>query len=58
MAEAGIEKKVAAREAMLAGLDMIRKDLEGPNPSALEGLLCSRVATCWLAGHLADMKLA
>ena len=53
-----VGKNIAYREAALAGLDLIRKELEGPAPTVLERLLCSRVATCWLQAHMADIKIA
>src|SRR5262249_34596919 len=49
---------VAVREAILASQDLMRKALEGPNPTPLERLLCSRVATCWLQAHLADTTIS
>src|SRR5262249_49217537 len=33
----------------------IRKELEGERPTAVERLLCHRVALCWLESHKADL---
>ncbi|HEX5440025.1 MAG TPA: hypothetical protein VFW76_04030 [Ktedonobacterales bacterium] len=32
----------------------MQTELEGPHPTALESLLCERIATCWLAVYLLD----
>jgi hypothetical protein len=41
-------------EVMPRRVAMLQRELEGPNPSPLERLLCERIATCWLAVYLFD----
>jgi hypothetical protein len=44
---AGGEDNLAVWEASEATMDQLRKDLEGPNPTAVERLLAERAASCW-----------
>ena len=46
------------REAILAKLATIRKDLLGDNPTAVERLLADRVAACWLQVQDAEIRYA
>jgi hypothetical protein len=34
----------------------VRDDLAGPNPTALERILCERVALCWFDAHEMDRR--
>jgi hypothetical protein len=43
------------REALRRKLELIRADLAGPKPTAIEGLLARRVAFCWLDAYYMDM---
>jgi hypothetical protein len=44
---AGAENNLAVWEASEATMDQLRKDLEGPNPTAVERLLAERAVSCW-----------
>ena len=41
-------KDIAVGEGLRQKLEIMRGELAGPNPSALERLLAERIATCWL----------
>jgi hypothetical protein len=47
-----------AREAITTRMIQVQRDLEGPNPSALEKLLAERAALCWLAVNQAELFYA
>jgi hypothetical protein len=44
-------KNLLFREALTRKLELLRAELAGPNPSALERLLVERVVACWLHLH-------
>jgi hypothetical protein len=46
------------REALTRKMELLRQELAGPNPTALERLLVERVATCWLQLQDADVRFA
>jgi hypothetical protein len=43
------------REALRRKLELIRADVAGPKPTAIEGILARRVAFCWLDAYYMDM---
>src|SRR4051812_31120295 len=45
-----------ALEAMKRRLAVLKAELAGPSPSALEKLLVDRVGVCWLQVHYLDMQ--
>ncbi len=45
------EQNLMFREALLRKMDLLRAELAGSNPPALERLLVERVVTCWLHLH-------
>lgn len=51
-------KDLAAREAMERKLEHMRREILGPDPSPLEGLLADRVVLCWLQLYYAETKHA
>jgi hypothetical protein len=51
-----VGKDLVAGEAVPRKLDMMRADLNGPNPSPLERLLVERIVSCWL--HLHQLEAA
>ncbi len=51
-------KSLTFREAMERKLDMMRRELAGPNPTPLERLLVERVVACWLQCQDADVRYA
>jgi hypothetical protein len=44
------------REATLSRLNRLRRELEGPDPTALERLLVQRIVVCWLRLQIAEMN--
>ncbi len=46
------------REAWERPALALQAELEGSNCAPLERILCSRIATCWLDLHLADVSFA
>jgi hypothetical protein len=46
------------REALLRKLQVLRRELAGPKPTALESLLVERVVACWLQVQHADTAYA
>ncbi|MFO0957092.1 MAG: hypothetical protein U0800_06445 [Isosphaeraceae bacterium] len=42
---------VLIREAVHKQLAEVRRDLEGPNPTAVEKMLADRAALCWFVAH-------
>jgi hypothetical protein len=46
---------ISLRLALHHKVAEIRKELEGERPTAVERLLCHRVALCWLEVHKADL---
>lgn len=54
----GGENNLAFREAMKRKLAALRKELEGPTPSATERLLVDRIIACWLQVQEADLRYA
>jgi hypothetical protein len=49
---------VACEQALIRKLKLLRDELAGPNPTALERLLVDRVAACWLQVQHADTLYA
>jgi hypothetical protein len=49
-------KKIAIQEAIRQKINAVRDDLAGPNPTALERILCERVALCWFDAHEMDRR--
>jgi hypothetical protein len=49
------DQNVSQRLALHHKVAEIRKELEGERPTAVERLLCHRVALCWLEAHKADL---
>jgi hypothetical protein len=49
-------KDLVFRESLLAKLESLRGELNGPNPSAVERLLVERVVACWLQVQDADLR--
>jgi hypothetical protein len=43
------------REALRRKLALLRAELAGPKPTAIEGLLAGRVAICWLDAYYMDV---
>jgi hypothetical protein len=46
------------QESLPRKLDLMREELSGPNPTALERLLVERIATCWLHLYLLETSYA
>jgi hypothetical protein len=44
-------KNLLWKEALIRKLDLLRSELTGPNPTALEKLLVERIVACWLHLH-------
>jgi hypothetical protein len=44
------------RDTLQRKLDLLRAELSGPNPTALERLLVERVVSCWLYLHHVEMR--
>jgi hypothetical protein len=57
LARFGSDSDLARVEASEAKLEELRKDLEGPNPTAIERLLAERAAFCWFIVNLFEMIL-
>jgi hypothetical protein len=51
-------QNLLCREAVTHKLDLLRVELAGPNPTAIEGLLVERVVTCWLHLHHLEAEFA
>jgi hypothetical protein len=51
-------KDLALQEALTRKLQLLRAELLGPDPSALERLLVERVVACWLQMQEADIRAA
>lgn len=51
-------KHLASKELVLRRLDLMRAELGGPNPSAIEKLLVDRVVACLLQAQHADYMAA
>jgi hypothetical protein len=51
-------KNLAFREALLRKMELLRAELAGPSPTALERLLVERVVACWLQVQDADVRYA
>lgn len=51
-------KNLVWKEAILQQLDLMRVELAGPSPSAIEKLLVAGVVTCWLQVQHADYMVA
>jgi hypothetical protein len=51
-------KNLLVQEALARKLELMRADLSGPDPTALERLLADRVAACWLHLHHLEMQYA
>jgi hypothetical protein len=56
----GLIKTVAAgeplmEEALLARLDLMRREIGGPDPTPLEVLLIERVVSCWILLELLEL---
>ena len=45
---------IVLSEVLIRRVAQMQTELEGPHPTALESLLCERIATCWLAVYLLD----
>ena len=45
---------IVLSEVLIRRVVQMQTELEGPHPTALESLLCERIATCWLAVYLLD----
>jgi len=43
---------IVLSEVLARRVAQVQTELEGPHPTALESLLCERIATCWLAVYL------
>jgi hypothetical protein len=56
--QAAAGKNLLAREALLRKLELLRAELAGPSPTALERLLVERVVACWLQLQDADVRFA
>jgi len=54
----GGEENLAFREGLRSKLAVMRKELEGPNPSPIERLLVDRIVACWLQVQDADLRYA
>lgn len=48
-------KNLAFKEGLLRKTELLRRELAGPTPTAMEKLLVERVVTCWL--HLHDVQI-
>ena len=44
------------RESITRKLELLRDELAGPNPTAVERLLVDRIVSCWLQLHLVEMR--
>jgi hypothetical protein len=56
--EAACGTNLAVREAIAAKMDLLRAELAGPAPSAVERLLADRVVSCWLHLHYLEVGSA
>ena len=56
--QALVGKDLAWREALARKLGLLRRELAGPSPSALERLLVERAVACWLQVQDADVRYA
>lgn len=56
--EAYAGKNLACREGIQHKLTMMRAELEGPAPSAVEQLLVERTVACWLDIHILELQHA
>jgi hypothetical protein len=45
---------IVLSEVLIRRVAQMQAELEGMRPTALESLLCERIATCWLAVYLLD----
>jgi len=45
---------IVLSEVLIRRVAQMQTELEGMRPTALESLLCERIATCWLAVYLLD----
>lgn len=45
-------------ESIKKYVDELRKEIEGPDPTPLEGLLVDRIVVCWLEVHQSEWQLA
>jgi hypothetical protein len=51
-------KDLAYKEAVTRKLELLRAELSGENPTAIERLLVERVVACWLQVQDADIRYA
>jgi hypothetical protein len=56
MTTLSVGNNLVAQEALRRKINDIRDDLAGPNPTALERILCERVALCWFDAHETDRR--
>jgi hypothetical protein len=49
---------LAFKEALTRKLELLRTELEGPNPTPVERLLVERIVACWLQVQDADARYA
>ena len=54
MIEAVTREDRVLPEVLTRRVAQMQAELEGTRPTALESLLCERIATCWLAVYLLD----
>jgi hypothetical protein len=47
---------IGFKEAAKRKMELLRAELEGPNPSAVEKLLVERIVICWLQLYDADIR--
>ncbi len=56
--EAAYPRNLMFQEALRGKLEMLRKELAGPDPTPIERLLVGRVVACWLQVQEADLHYA
>lgn len=56
--ERALGEDLAAREALARKLELMRREILGPDPSVLEDLLADRIILCWLQLYYAEIKHA